>query len=86
MTLERAIGQATEMLDGFHHYWSESPTSNDRKINGLGWAIIADKWAMLTGRPTSIVAVQEAEARRPGINKLAGKILTLAVDRDAKSA
>lgn len=48
---------------------------SDRKHNSVSLGVMVDKWAMLTGRPTQVIKFADAEAKRPAIRDLAGRIV-----------
>ena len=78
LTLTRALDMVTEAAEFLHETVVDTEAKcADRKHSSVGLGVMLDKWAMLSGRPTQIIQVGEAEARRPAVNRLAAKVVRL---------
>lgn len=72
MTLKEAKGQASTLARKFFASLERSETPP--RGNVTAWGVAVDKWTILTGRPTEILRIQDADKARPKILRLAGKI------------
>lgn len=92
MRRKMSVGLLTEMTEdilGLTHgiAMSDDYREVERKYATTSYSIALDKWLILTGRPTQIIQVGEAEVRRPAVNRLAAKVVRLVQPQnDAKSA
>lgn len=87
LTLTRAMDMVSQAAEFLHTTVMDVDARvADRKHSSIGLAVMLDKWAMLSGRPTQIIQVGEAEARRPAVNKLAAKIVRLVPQGDERAA
>lgn len=78
VTLQRAQEMASTLLESFYKEANDTEKAeNKRKTMGLAWAIIADKWTILHGKPTQIVRFEESEGARGGLLKIASRISAL---------
>ena len=78
MSIALLTEMTEDILDLTHGIaMSEDYKEVERRYATTSYSIALDKWLVLTGRPTQIIQVGEAEARRPAVNRLAGKILKM---------
>ena len=55
----------------------ERMNANSRKQAAVAFGVVTDKLAMLQGRPTQILRVEEAETQRPAVLALVRKLATV---------
>ncbi len=85
LTLEEAKQQAATLARQFYQDAKEPDTATpttarrlvDQKHAAVAWAIVIDKWTILSGRPTQIIGVTDSPEQRDALRALGLKLLKL---------
>ena len=75
MDTEEALGMAATLAEQFYRQSTDpDATPTQRKHSATAWAIVIDKWTILSGRPTQIIATADLELQRPQMEILGVKL------------
>lgn len=87
LDLETQVRMASTLVQQFYIEAQGRPdsgermTANARKQAAIAYGVVTDKLAMLQGRPTQILQVEEAEAQRPAVWELVRKLAAVREER-----
>jgi hypothetical protein len=80
LTLDEQVRMASTLVSQFfgeaqgETSSGERMNANSRKQAAVAFGVVTDKLAMLQGRPTQILRVEEAETQRPAVLELVRKL------------